>query len=180
MNTKKKVGILLLGLIITILILGNIGGKMNHVTLVKELNFSAKVAWKPWTELSNISEFHPDLSESPLISDKIAGVGAKRQVTTIDGKKIIHEIVEWDEANKKHAFKFYADFLPLKNAICRIQIVDRGTSKSAVLFSVEMEPKFGLLGWILGKLVIERKLNAGANHLLDGLETYLKANTSTN
>jgi hypothetical protein len=36
-----------------------------------------------------------------------------------------------------------------------------------------MKVKFGFLGWVLGKLVLEPKLTAGGHNLLNGLENHL-------
>ena len=74
------------------------------------------------------------------------------------------------------AFTFEADFLPLKYAICRIDVEKVSEQESVVKFRVDMEPKFGVLGWVLGKLVLEKKLQQGGDNLLGGLEKHLSQN----
>lgn len=91
----------------------------------------------------------------------------------IHSKELIHEIIEYDNTQKKLAFTFKADFLPIKDGRCFISIKSIGEGRATIDFKVTMTPKFGFLGWILGKLVLEPKLSAGGHNLLNGLERYL-------
>jgi hypothetical protein len=146
---------------------------MNQVKITKEYNFNEKLVWAQWSDISKISDFHPDLVSSPIISSKTSGLGTQRKVTTIDGKELIHEIIEYDDTQKKLVFTFKADFLPIKDGRCFISIKSIRAGKAAIDFKVTMEPKFGFLGRLLGKLVLEPKLTAGGHNLLNGLENYL-------
>jgi len=158
-----------------LIVLGNVGGSVNQVIIVKDYDFHADTVWEPWTQVDRIANFHPGLVSSSIIGDRFSGVGACRQVTTTDGKQLIHEIVELDESDRRLGFTFAADFLPLKHAICRIHVIETGAITSKLEFSVDMQPKYGLLGWLLGKIVLEGKLKDGGDSLLGGLESYLKS-----
>jgi hypothetical protein len=146
---------------------------MNQVNITKEYNVNDKLVWAQWSDIAKISEFHPDLVSSPIISSKTSGLGTKRKVTTTDGKELIHEIFEYDDTQKKLAFTFKADFLPIKDGRCFIRIKNIGSDKATLDFKITMKVKFGFLGWILGKLVLEPKLTAGGHNLLNGLENHL-------
>jgi hypothetical protein len=98
-NMKKVI----IGTALLVLIVGalaNFGGSMNQVEITKEYDFNEKLVWAQWSDISRISEFHPDLVSSPIISSKTSGLGTQRKVTTIDGKDLIHEIVEYDDTQK--------------------------------------------------------------------------------
>ena len=171
-NMKKT----MIGAALLVLIVGalaNFGGSMNQVEITKEYDFNEQTVWAQWSDISKISDFHPDLVSSPIISSKTSGLGTQRKVTTTDGKELIHEIVEYDDTQKKLAFTFKADFLPIKDGRCFISIKSIGKGKASLDFKVTMEPKFGFLGWILGKLVLEPKLAEGGHNLLNGLENHL-------
>jgi hypothetical protein len=146
---------------------------MNQVKITKEYNCNEKLVWAQWSDISKISDFHPDLVSSPIISSKTSGLGTQRKVTTTDGKELIHEIIEYDDTQKKLTFTFKADFLPIKEGRCFISVKSIGSGKATLDFKITMKPKFGFLGWILGKLVLEPKLTAGGHNLLNGLESYL-------
>jgi hypothetical protein len=167
----KIIGITLLVLIIGVL--ANFGGSMNQVQITKEYNFDEKLVWAQWSDISKISDFHPDLISSPIISSKTSGLGTQRKVTTTDGKELIHEIFAYNDTQQTLAFTFKADFLPIKDGRCFISIKSKRAGKATLDFKVTMKPKFGFLGGILGKLVLEPKLAAGGRNLLNGLESYL-------
>lgn len=171
----KIVAIALVVFAVVVSILGNTGSHMSQVQITKEYNFSADLVWSQWADIGKISDFHPDLVSSPIIGDKTHGLGSQRKVTTSDDKELLHEIIEYDEALKKLAFTFKADFLPIKDGRCFIRVKSVGSDQSTVDFRVTMVPKFGYLGSLLGKLVLEPKLTAGGHNLLDGLEDYLKS-----
>ncbi len=63
---------------------------------------------------------------------------------------------------------------PLKRAVAHLSVEPLGDARSRVGFDMDFRPKFGPLGWIMGKTVMVPQFRKILGRVLEGLETHLR------
>ncbi|OUR95673.1 hypothetical protein A9Q84_14320 [Halobacteriovorax marinus] len=148
---------------------------MHEVEVIRLLNHQDEEVWKMWDDFDAIHKFHPDLTSSPIVGKVKKGQGTQRVCHLKDGNKIKEEIYEYDVAKKQMKFTLEADFMPFKSAFAEVNVLKKSATTSEVTFKISFDPKFGPLGFILGKIAIRPKLKAVMESIVSGLDSHLTA-----
>ena len=131
--------------------------------------------WEIIGDFSNVHRIHPLVgSVDQMTPDKDRGIGAIRRCNMYDGNKAVERIEAWDEANKTYTVKLLEGTLPMKSVDVILKVKDVGNGKSRLVADMSLKAKYGLLGKIMERLVIEPQLGAAVGNLFAGVESYEK------
>jgi ligand-binding SRPBCC domain-containing protein len=129
---------------------------------------------KIWASLSNIEElarYDPTVASSGALTPQRSGLDAKRKVTMKDGKNWFEEKVTQWVPNKALTYELTACSFPI-NRLLHSYSFEKIGSRIKVKQVMEYEVKFGWLGRVLNKLVIQKQSDAGVKKFMSGLKKY--------
>ena len=147
---------------------------MHEVKVDRVIDVSADEAWAILDDFGAIYRFHPLVERSPIKNGIRSGLGAERVCHFDDGSQITEQIIDY-EAGKAFAVEITdPGNFPLKTAIARLAVEPLPDAKSRVSFRMAFKPKFGPLGWVMGKTVMTRQFRKILGQVLAGLEQHAK------
>ena len=141
------------------------------------IDASTAAVWDVLKEFGSVSEWAPAVSKSYYLDSQTSGVGTGRHCD-IDGLGSIDEVVtDWQEG-----VGFSYSVTPLgplgkSNSTWRLTRVGDSKTKLQVILSYDL--RFGLLGKILHKLVMRRKLEQSLPDTLAAFKDRLAAVSSS-
>jgi hypothetical protein len=144
---------------------------MTHVTVERTVNLPSEQIWPILADFGGAYKFHPLVAHSPLIGDRTTGLGAQRRCEFYDGNHVTEEIVSWDEG-RSMVVEITEGSMPLNCATAKIELSPAGPGKTTLLFSMNYEPKFGPLGWVMDKLMLKRSFTSLIGQVIEGVETH--------
>jgi hypothetical protein len=135
------------------------------------INASTAAVWNVLKEFGSVSDWAPSVGKSYYLDSQTSGVGTGRHCD-IDGLGSIDEVVtDWQEG-----VGFTYSVTPLgpldkSNSSWRLSRISDRETKLEVTFNYDL--RFGLLGKILHKLVMRRKLEQSLPETLAAFEQRL-------
>ena len=141
------------------------------------INASTAAVWDVLKEFGSVSDWAPAVSKSYYLDSQTSGVGTGRHCD-IDGLGSIDEVVtDWQEG-----VGFTYSVTPLgpldkSNSSWRLRRISDRETKLEVIFNYDL--RFGLLGKILHKLVMRRKLEQSLPETLAAFEQRLATVSSS-
>jgi len=148
---------------------------MHTVSVEKVISVPAEDAWAALDEFGRVSEYNPHVATSKIIDGPETGVGATRECVFEDGGRIEEKIVEYSPGSNYTVEFIDVGSMPLKQNRVQISVEERGES-AVVTMAATFEPKYGFLGTIMAKLMMESRFQKTFKEILDGLEAYVLAN----
>ncbi|MFC6942784.1 SRPBCC family protein [Salinirubellus sp. GCM10025818] len=148
---------------------------MHTVSVEKVISVPAEDAWAALDEFGRVSAYNPHVATSKIINGPETGVGATRECVFEDGGRIEEEIVEYSPGSNYTVEFIDVGSMPLKRNRVQISVEERGDA-AAVTMAATFEPKYGFVGTIMAKLVMESRFRSTFEEVLDGLEAYVLAN----
>jgi len=152
---------------------------MHVVNVKRDLQVDPEKVWQLIDDFGAIELYHPLVKTSETTNGQTRGLGAERVCNFYDGNSIYERITEYDEGKSYVVEIFDTGKIPLKTAMATMKVNPVGEN-SEVDFTMRFEPKFGLVGWIMGKLMMEGQFRKILNRVLQGMEDYLKTGTPVN
>jgi len=147
---------------------------MHKVTVTKEMSHNVEAVWKVLDDYGSVYKYNPGVKTSDILGAKRTGLGARRQCNFCDGSSFKETIVEY-VPNEGYSFTLSDFSLPLKSANSHFGLTAISGSKSSLSVTLEFEPKFGPLGWLMAKLLMRPALTKTLNGLVSGLDDYMKS-----
>ncbi len=144
---------------------------MHNVTVKKNINHSVEAVWSVLDDFGSAHRYNPAVETSEVIGSKPTGVGAKRECHFYDGSSLKETITEYTP-NQGYSFTLSDFSLPLKYAASRFEVSALGSDNSQLSITLEFEPKFGPVGWLMAKLMIRPKLTNALQGITKGLDDY--------
>lgn len=128
-------------------------------------------AWEVLKDFNNVYTWAPGVEESFGLTIKQAQVGAGRHCK-LDGFGEIDEyVVEWNEGT---GFVYDVTPLgPLTNALSRWELLDNGAT-TTLKVELNYDIRFGLLGKLMHKLIMRKKLEESLPDTLNALKTRIE------
>lgn len=130
---------------------------MHTVRVDKTIDAPIEDVWSVLDDFGGVANYNPNIKASSIVDGPDAGVGATRECRFDDGNRIEEEIVEY-ESKGGYTVNFLdvGEFL-LKTNVVRIDVEPVGDSRTAVTMTSNFIPKYGPIGWLMGKLVMRSK-----------------------
>ena len=147
---------------------------MHEVNVDRVIDIGADEAWAILDDFGGIYHFHPLVERSPIKNGIGSGLGAERVCHFDDGSQITEEIIDYDAGTSYEVEITDPGNFPLVTAIARLAVEPLTDTKSRVSFKMAFKPKFGPIGWLMGKTVMTRQFRKILGSVLAGLEHHAK------
>jgi len=147
---------------------------MHHVHVDRVIDQPADAVWAKLDDFGGVYRYHPLVVTSPLANGIGSGLGAQRVCHFDDGNSIREEITAYEPGRELEIEIVDPGKFPLKRAVARLSVEPLGENRSRVDFEMNFQPKFGPLGWFLGKTVMVGQFRKILGSVLEGLETHLQ------
>ena len=146
---------------------------MHKVIVKREMQAHRTAVWAVLNDFSGIYKYNPGVKSSDLLSSQNTGLGAQRICHFYDGTSLKETITHYQE-KQGYAFKLSDFSLPLKTASTEFSISPLGENACTVTVTLSFIPKFGPLGWLMGKLLMKPMLNKALKGLTKGLDDHIR------
>lgn len=141
---------------------------MSTITRTLAVNASHAHTWNIIKDFGGVHRWHPSVETSPLLSSNNEGLGAKRVCNFYDGTHVAEEVVEYRDG--EFLSIELSDFsMPLKRAHANIHVRKLGAQKTEVEFSMDYDVKYGPMGWVMDKAMIQPMMGKLFAQVLKGL-----------
>ena len=144
---------------------------MHSITVKREMNENVEAVWKVLDDYGTVYRYNPDVETSEILGEKKTGLGARRVCHFYDGSSLKETIIKYTP-NRGYSFMLSDFSLPLKHATSHFQLEPLDKDKCLLSVTIEFEPKFGPLGWLMAKLLMRPMLTKALTGLTKGLDDY--------
>jgi len=146
---------------------------MQTVSVSRTLDASLDEVWAVLDDFGGVSKYNPGVEASSIVDGPETGTGATRECVFSDGGRIEEEIVAY-EYESGYTVEFVdVGEMPLKRNVVGIAVDAVDGAGTVVTMTSTYTPKFGPLGWLLAKVVMNAKFRETFEDVLDGLESYV-------
>ncbi len=145
---------------------------MHKVTVTRKMTNDALSIWNVLDDFGNIFKYHPGVESSNILDKKKTGLGAKRICNFYDGTGLKETIIKY-VPNRNYSVELSDFSFPLKKATAHFQIESLNENGSILSVTMEFIPKFGPLGWLMGKLMMRPMLKKVLNGMAKGLDEHI-------
>jgi len=136
-----------------------------------EINEKKGIVYKILSKIDNVDEWNPPVHEAIFISENKQGIGATRQCTLADGS-IVKETVTNAVENNFIEMEMIKHNMPVNYFKWKIDIKEAGNG-TLVQQTTRYKMKYGLLGILLNKILIENSMKKVFNESYQGLKKYI-------
>lgn len=146
---------------------------MHTITTSRSIDAPAARVWELLSDFGGIEMFHPSVQRSPIVNGVSSGLGAQRVCHFYNGSTVKETIVRFhDERLFEVELSEYS--LPLNCACFRMEVVPSADGGALARITFWFAVRFGVLGWVLGKVLIEWLVRRDAARVLKGLDDHLR------
>lgn len=144
-------------------------------TLKHEVSVAADIdtVWRTLSDLPAVKQHNPSVVSVCILTDKTTGIGAVRRCE-MKTKDWVEEKVWAFDPPHAIGFEVAASSWPVATMKWRTELRPDG-STTLVTQEMNYKLKFGLLGLLLDKLVMRRKLNASLQQVFANLKSHVES-----
>ncbi len=142
---------------------------MRSIKVSRHIPSSPEKVWAVLADFPNIATWNTGVAKSFATSDRTSGVGAQRHCDLAPFGELEETVKEWDGSRRMVISIDSAKKLPVAHGEVTFVLkpAEHGTEISV---NYAYEPKFGVLGQILGSLALDRQLTKGFKGFLKDLD----------
>ena len=142
--------------------------------LQHEVRIAASVerVWAALADLEAVQEYNPTVKDARYTSTHREGVGVSRRCDLIPKGWVTERVTAW-EPKAALALELCEHQWPVEFMRWRTELTSDGNG-TRVQQRLEYQVKFGLLGALLDRLVMRRKLDLAIGAVFDGLKRYVE------
>jgi uncharacterized protein YndB with AHSA1/START domain len=144
-------------------------------TIQHEVYIAAPPAqvWQALADFGNIAIYNPGVSHSYLTSEQEQGVGMTRHCDlTLPGASLEERIIDWQEGQSYTLEIYQGQKLPPVHYIHVTLAVQPESEGSRASTRMEYKLKYGFLGALMDRLMVNKGMSGGMQGLLAGLKHY--------
>ena len=143
---------------------------MRSIKVSRRISSAPEKVWAVLADFPNIASWNRGVATSFATSDSTGGVGAQRHCDLVPFGELEETVTEWDDGRRMVISVDSAKKLPIAQGEVTFLLrpVDGATE---VTLHYAYQPKFGLLGQIMGSVALDRQLAKGFKGFLRDLET---------
>lgn len=142
---------------------------MHTVTVSKDVDVAAERIWPIIDDFGGVHKYHPLVDHSPIVAGNATGLGAERVCHFKDGNSLAERIVAYRPGEGYTVQVVDPGKFPIAKAIGHLDVRSLGVGRSRVTFRMEFQPKFGVLGWLMAKVMMVGQFRKILSGVLDGL-----------
>lgn len=123
--------------------------------------------WELLADLESVGLYNPAVRSVAFVGAQRTGIGALRACEVQPKGRVVERVTHWEEGRAVGLEVAESDWpIHFMRWITRVEPADGGARLTQVL---EYKVKFGLLGLVLDRLVMRRKLRGALDQVLGGL-----------
>ncbi len=143
---------------------------MATITINRTVDAPLDRVWALLSDFGSIHRYHPGVESSPITDGTpSSGVGSERVCNLYDGNHLTERVTE-SVQGKRLAIEVVDSSMPMKTAGGTFVLQPAGPNRTEVAMTMEYVLKFGPLGMLMDKLVLERSMTRSLDALLAGLD----------
>lgn len=147
---------------------------MHTVRRSRILHAPADRVWHTLDDFGGVWKYNPSVESSRILNGVETGEGACRECVFTDGSRIEETIVDYDPGDGYTVAFTDVGSYPLVSNVVRVDVEEADDRHSTVTFTAAFQPKYGPLGWLLGRVVMEQRFEDRLDSVLEGLATHLR------
>jgi hypothetical protein len=147
---------------------------MHHLNVTRTIDIPADRVWEVVDDFGAVYRYHPLVEQSPIRNGIPSGEGAERVCHFGGGNSITERISQYEPGASYTIDIIEPGKFPLKSAAARLSVHPLGPGRTRVGFDMAFQPKFGPVGWLMGKTVMRGQFRKVVGGMLAGLETHLR------
>jgi len=135
----------------------------------RQIHSAPAKVWAILADFPNIATWNTGVLKSFATSGSTSGVGAQRHCDLAPFGELEETVKEWEDERRMVINIDSAKKLPIAHGEVTFVLApaEHGT---AISVTYAYEPKFGVLGQIMGSLILDRQLTTGFNGFLKDLD----------
>ncbi|MEN8375401.1 MAG: SRPBCC family protein [Gemmatimonadota bacterium] len=147
---------------------------MHEVVVSRTVSVTADRAWEALDNFGSVADFNPDVAMSAITNDVARGNGAERVCSFYSGGQVRERVVRYVAGEELDVQIVDAGPFPLTFALATMRVRPAGEARANVEMRLRFKPKFGVLGWLMGKLMMEGQFRKALGGMLKGLEDHVQ------
>ncbi len=142
---------------------------MRTIEVKRHIEAPRSDVWAVLADFPNIASWNGGVKNSFSTSDATDGVGAKRHCDLAPMGALEETVQVWEPEERMEISIDSAEGLPIRAGLAKfvLQSSESGTDVSVVY---SYEPKFGFLGELMGRLMLDGQLTKGFTAFLKDLD----------
>ena len=148
---------------------------MHTLYVSKSIDVPFEEAWALLDDFGQAAAYSPGIEHSVIVNGIPRGKGARRACTLERGGTVQEEIIAYQS---RQGFTIeMVEFGPVPLKKNRVQVSVEAVDAQHTRISLHMKflPRFGILGWLLAKLVLKGQLEKTLYGVIDGIRACVKA-----
>ena len=145
---------------------------MHKVVVQREIRVPLHRAWEILDDFGGVYRYHPTVEKSPIDNGIASGLGAERVCHFDNGDQIRERVTGYEKGQEYTVEIIDPGRFPLKTGKARLSLDSVDEDRSRFTFEMNFEPKYGLLGWIMGATVMQTQFRKILGQILEGFETH--------
>jgi hypothetical protein len=130
--------------------------------------------WAVLDDYGGVSQYNPNVKTSRVVVGPETGRGATRECVFYDGGRIEEKIIDYEFESGYTVDFVDVGNMPLKQNQVKITVEEHGESETIVTMTATFKPKFGPLGYLIAKVMMESKFRETFEEVLEGLESHIR------
>ena len=143
---------------------------MRSIRVSRRIPTAPEKVWAILADFPNIATWNRGVAKSFATSDSTAGVGAQRHCDLAPFGELEETVKEWDDVHRMVISIDSAKKLPIAHGEVTF-VLSPFDDATEVSLDYAYQPKFGLLGEIIGRVALDRQLTKGFRGFLKDLDT---------
>ena len=142
---------------------------MRTIEVERDIDAPQSSVWAVLADFPNIASWNSGVKKSFSTSDTTQGVGAQRHCDLAPAGALEETIQVWEPDSRLEISIDSASGLPIRHGLAKFALEASG-SGTRVTVAYSYEPKFGPLGQLMGRLVMDGQLTKGFTGFLKDLD----------
>jgi len=133
--------------------------------------------WALLSDLEAVEQYNPGIRRAAIEGQPRTGVGARRSCELLPKGRVVERVTHWEEGRALGLEVAESDWpIHFMRWVTRLEPSGGGTR---ITQSLEYEVKFGVLGWVLDRLVMKRKLTATLDEVFAALVRHAQGSAAS-
>jgi len=123
--------------------------------------------WALLSDLEAVQRYNPGVRAASIDGDQRTGVGARRVCALVPNGRVVERVTVWEDQRALGLEVAESDWpIHFMRWVTRLEQRGEGTR---ITQELEYRVKFGPMGWVLDRLVMERKLRSSLDAIFGSL-----------
>lgn len=140
---------------------------MRSITVKRRISAAPAAVWAVLADFPNIAAWNSSVTKSFSTSESTSGVGAQRHYDLAPFGALEETVKEWEEERRLVVNIDSAKKLPMSRGVATFLLNAAGDGAT----EVANQPKFGVIGQLLGSIALDGQFTKGIPAFLKDLDT---------